>query len=131
MSDDQDFFFDEEETVEEKPAPAAKSSGSKAPAKASAAPAAASTAAPAAQTVTMTVAALIGVVALLAGVIIGIVLPVGASDSVPEPTTTGTSATAPTLSDEELQSGTLPEGHPDISGMSSGTAESAPATTAP
>lgn len=129
MTDDQDFFFDEEETVEE--APAAKSA--KAPAKSAAKAPAATSVATAVQTVTVTVAALIGVVALLAGVIVGILLPVGGSNSVPAPTTTGVSATAPELTPEELEGGALPEGHPDISGMegSAPVTGSAPATTAP
>lgn len=133
MSDDQDFFFDEEETVVETPAAEpAKSSGSKAaPKAATQAAAPVAHAASGVQTVTMTVAALIGVVALLVGVIIGIVIPVGATDNVPAPTTTGTGATAPELSPEELEGGTLPEGHPDISGLSTAPAGTEATPTAP
>ncbi|MRR13771.1 hypothetical protein EG835_15285 [bacterium] len=132
MSDDQDFFFDEEETAVETPAEPAKSSGSKATAKATAPAAApAAQAASGVQTVTMTVAALIGVVALLVGVIIGIVIPVGATDNVPAPTTTGTGATAPELSPEQLEGGALPEGHPDISGLSTAPAGTEATPTAP
>jgi hypothetical protein len=121
VTDDQDFFFDEEETaIEEKPVPAAKAKKTKVTDTA-AAPVGAVGPAAAVQTVTMTVAALIGVIALLVGVIIGIVIPVGGAGSVPQPTTTGTSATAPQLSEDQLQGGALPEGHPDISGMPTGT----------
>lgn len=121
MTDDQDFFFDEEETAVEAPA----EKPAKSPAKSTAPTVAAATTsvATAVQTVTVTVAALIGVVALLTGVIVGILLPVGNSGSVPAPTTTGASATAPELSPEALESGTLPEGHPDITGMGGETGE--------
>lgn len=121
MTDDQDFFFDEEETVVEEKPVAAKAKTTQVSEPKAAAPVGATGAAAAVQTVTMTVAALIGVVALLVGVIIGIVIPVGATNSVPQPTTTGTSATAPQLSEEQLQGGELPQGHPDISGLATDT----------
>ncbi len=118
---DQDFFFDEDEqSVEEsesKKRPSKVSSTSKkksAPAK-KAAPASAGE-----KTVTVTVASLIGVVALLVGVIIGILIPAGGS-SIPAPVTNQSGIMAPQLSPEELQGG-LPEGHPDIGNMGGGEA---------
>ncbi|MHB9002750.1 MAG: hypothetical protein ACYC6C_01620 [Coriobacteriia bacterium] len=127
MTDDQDFFFDEEETVvEEKPVAAPKAKTTTAVS--TTAPAGVAVPAGDAQSVTMTVAALIGVVALLVGVIIGIVIPVGGSTgTVPQPTTPGTNATAPQLSEDQLQGGELPQGHPDISGMATDTATGTPA----
>jgi len=119
---DQDFFFDEDEKPEEKPEPkkSGSSSTKQAPAEAR------STVAPASErTVTMTVASLIGVVALLVGVIVGILIPAGGSTSLPAPTQGGTGVSAPQLSPEELESGSLPEGHPDITGMGG---EAAPPT---
>ena len=76
----------------------------------------------------MTVAALIGVVALLLGVIIGIVIPSG-GDSTPAPTATTGGVSAPQLSPEQLESGSLPEGHPDVGDAA--PEGSAPATEAP
>ncbi|MCG2807955.1 MAG: hypothetical protein L6413_06770 [Coriobacteriia bacterium] len=105
---DQDFFFDEEEQAEDKSAKTAERVERAATEKAPAVPAAGM------QSVSMTVASLIGVVALLVGIIIGIIIPAGASTGVPAPTSTGTGAAAPQLSPEELQSGELPSGHPDI-----------------
>jgi len=120
---EQDFFFDEEEQAEEKPAAKAterpaRAEGSK--------PAAAAPSASSAPGVSMTVAALIGVVALLAGVVIGILIPAGADTTVPEPTTNGTQA-APQLTPEQLEGGELPPGHPQVGG-SNGTTGSAPTT---
>ncbi|MCX8007210.1 MAG: hypothetical protein N3B11_03735 [Coriobacteriia bacterium] len=109
---DQDFFFDEEENETTK----------KPEKKAAAGRPAQRTAAPAAkpqvfqQSVSTTVAALVAVIALLFGVIIGFLIPKGAAT----PTTTGTGAVAPQLTPEQLQSGQLPPGHPDISGMTGG-----------
>ena len=110
MSDQEDFFFDEEEKpAEPKKAPAPRSK------------AAAGVAAPSAassfggQSVTMAVAGLIAVCALLVGVIIGIL--VGGTDNVPAPsatTGTGVQQPAPQLTDEQLKGGQLPEGHPTI-----------------
>jgi len=123
---DQDFFFDEDEKPEEKPEPkkSGSSSTKQAPAKAR------STAGPASErTVTMTIASLIGVVALLVGVIIGILIPAGGSTNLPAPTQGGTGVSAPQLTPEELESGSLPEGHPDISGMDGGAAPPTGAAT--
>ena len=140
---DQDFFFDEEETAPEpktgkdtgaakpsvnrsaKPAPTARASAPKPAAKAAAA-----TSGPAffEQNVSMTIAALMTVIGLLVGVIIGFVAaPDGTTFSTgtsATPAATDSGATAPELSEEELSSGALPEGHPDISSMgATGTAE--------
>jgi len=121
---DQDFFFDDEEQAA-KPAakPAAKqASGTKAPA--ATRPKAAVPAG--AQTVTMTVAGLIGVVALLVGIIIGILIPTGQQQTgSPAGGMPSLSQPAPPLSDEAMQGG-LPEGHPDIGGMTGGEATTTP-----
>ena len=140
---DQDFFFDEEETASAedkatKPARAAKAepkTPAKSPAKAApvarkSAPSAESKASSAAslfeQSVSMALAALMTVIGLLIGVIIGfVVAPDAATVSTDTPAASnGSGSAAPQLSDEQLQSGTLPEGHPDISSMgATGTAE--------
>jgi len=113
VSDDQDFFFDEDEKPQEKPEPKKASSTAKKQVQTPSRPATAA----GERTVTMTVASLIGVVALLAGVIIGILIPTG-GNSVPAPTqNVGTGVPAPQLTPEELESGQLPEGHPDIGSM--------------
>lgn len=121
---DQDFFFDEEEQAEDKPAKTAARVERAASGTAPAASAAGM------QSVSMTVASLIGVVALLVGIIIGIIIPAGASTGgVPAPTSTGTGAAAPQLSPEELQSGELPSGHPDIGAVPGGEATGSVTTT--
>jgi len=126
---DQDFFFDEDEQptgkAAEKPAkPGGKSSAAKTvPAKGGKpAPAQAS----GGIELTWTITALIGVVALLVGVIIGLAIP--NNSAVDTTGSSGIQQTAPQLTPEEMQSGQLPAGHPDISGMASGTAS---ATTTP
>lgn len=128
MSDDQDFFFDESEPAKEETKPAAKKS---APAKGSSkapAPAPAGE-----QMVTLTVTVLTGVVAVLIGVIIGIF--VGRSMAAPVtgavPTTAGTGTTeqAPQLTNEQMQSGELPAGHPQIGGGASTGATGSATTT--
>lgn len=115
---DQDFFFDEDEKADEEVAekPARKqASGKPAPRQTAARQSAAGYGG--GQSVTMTVAALIAVVALLVGVIIGILIPAGASTTTPSPAASDAgSMTAPQLSDEQIQSGVMPEGHPPISG---------------
>jgi len=133
---DQDFFFDDEETTapaskdavkpspksQTKPAPAARASASK---PSSARPAAARPAGGAPsffeQSVSLTIASLMTVIGVLVGVIIGfLVAPDGATvaTGTAATTDTGSSATAPQLSEDELSSGALPEGHPDIGSMS-------------
>lgn len=133
---DQDFFFDEEETTVtgttetvkppaksgKTPAPAARTS---APKPRAAGPAVAKPAGGSAsffeQQVSITVASLMTVVGLLLGVIVGfLVAPDGGTVTTATPATTATdsSAAAPQLSDEQLSSGALPEGHPDIGSMS-------------
>jgi flagellar basal body-associated protein FliL len=118
---DQDFFFDEEEEAAPAPKRAERSAKSAKPAP---------TAQPAAsqsvfsQDVSMSVAALMAVIALLIGVIIGIVLPVGGSGSAtPAATSSGAVVPAPQLTEDQLNTGELPAGHPDISDMSAGTTE--------
>lgn len=132
---DQDFFFDEEETTvtgaKETVKPSAKSESKPEPAARKSAPKPASTkpapAKPAGgsspffeQSVSLTIASLMAVIGLLVGVIIGfLVAPDGGTVSTGTPAaTTGTDAAAPQLSEEELSSGALPEGHPDIGSMS-------------
>ncbi|HET6351601.1 MAG TPA: hypothetical protein VFG89_05680 [Coriobacteriia bacterium] len=116
---DQDFFFDEDE--QPKDVEPVKVSAPK-PAKAKAAAAAA----PAAQGVSVAIASLIGVIALLAGLIVGILLPIGGTPATSATNTPSSPAgqTAPQLSNEQMQSGQLPSGHPDISGMSGSTGTS-------
>ncbi len=119
---DQDFFFDEDETVEEAPPAKGESKRSSTSAGKSAARASAPAAAAGTQTVSMTVAALIGVVTLLLGVIIGIFIPAGGTSNLPAPTNNGTqSMPAPELSPEALESGELPPGHPPLDSMGGGT----------
>lgn len=151
---DQDFFFDEEETaVEPKPgkdadtkpsanrsakvAPTARADASKSAGKPASKPAGKPASKPASttggptffeQNVSMTIASLMTVIGLLVGVIIGfIAAPDNATVSTgtsAAPAVSGMGATAPQLSEEQLSSGTLPEGHPDISSMgATGTAE--------
>lgn len=133
---DQDFFFDEEEQVaKEAPKTSSKSTKAAAPKADKAAPVARKASpAPAPrpaggifeQSVSMTVAALMTVIGILVGVIIGfVVAPDGATVSTgTTPTTTGAGATstAPQLSEDQLNSGSLPEGHPDISSVATDTA---------
>lgn len=116
---DQDFFFDEEEDAKPKAASKATSGSKKPVPSKAAAPAPAGTFF--AQNVSMTVAALMAVIALLLGVIIGIVIPTGSTTVPPVTSSAGTDA-APVLSDDQLNSGELPAGHPDISGMATGSA---------
>ncbi|MDI6713065.1 MAG: hypothetical protein QMD96_07495 [Anaerosomatales bacterium] len=118
---DQDFFFDEEES--ETAAKAEKKVSSPRQAKPAAAPAKQQVFQ---QSVSMTVASLVAVIALLLGVIVGYLIPRGASTSTP----TDTGAIAPQLTPEQLQSGQLPPGHPDISGMTGGQATTGTATGA-
>lgn len=121
---DQDFFFDEEEQTTEKPVAKA----TERPARAEdSKPVATGSTTSTVQGVSMTVASLIGVVALLAGVVIGILIPAGADSTVPEPTTTGTSA-APQLTPEQLEAGELPPGHPQV-GATTGEATGSATTT--
>lgn len=129
---DQDFFFDEEETAEagtkETAKPSAKTESKAAPAARKPAPKPApkpAAAAPAGgspsffeQQVSITVASLMTVIGLLLGVIVGfLVAPDGGTVTTAAPaatTATDSGATAPQLTDEQLSSGALPEGHPDI-----------------
>ena len=111
---DQDFFFDEdespvEETKETKKTAKTSGTASKKAAQKSAAPAPSDE-----KSVTMTIASLIGVVALLVGIIIGIIIPAGGTGSLPAPSAGGTGVSAPQLSPEQLETGDLPEGHPDL-----------------
>jgi uncharacterized protein YneF (UPF0154 family) len=115
---DQDFFFDEEEQPA-KPASAPKGQAKRPSASAAPRPRSGKGASASVggsffeQNVSMTVASLMTVVGLLVGVIIGFVLaPDNAQTASP-----AASQTAPTLTEEQLQSGQLPPGHPDISGM--------------
>ncbi len=107
---DQDFFFDEEDDAK----PAAKG-GSKAATGAKGAraprPAAASGGDFFAQSVSMAVTSLVAVIALLVGLIVGILIPSGGTT----PQTASPAATvAPTLTEDQLNSGQLPAGHPPV-----------------
>jgi hypothetical protein len=128
---DQDFFFDEED---EKPAKAeAKSSATSPARKPAGSGAKAPAAAPASgaffdQTVTMSVASLLIVCSLLVGLIGGILIGQARANSIPEPTAGATSGTggtgqgtAPALTQDQLNSGQLPAGHPSIGGAATGT----------
>jgi len=108
---DQDFFFDEDEQPKAKPAKASTKSEGKPSAPRSKAPAPT-----AAQTVSLTVAGLIAVCTLLLGVIIGIALPSGDTATTAAPTESQVIA-APSLSPDQLETGELPSGHPEIGGM--------------
>ncbi|MDR1412940.1 MAG: hypothetical protein LBJ07_03330 [Actinomycetes bacterium] len=151
---DQDFFFEDEEVVEEKPKAAKSGSGNAkgskggvsasrtgapkkvgAPRKGSAS--AGSVYASEAFQFSTVVVILIAVIALLLGFLVGILVgrgltpPVSAApatnDSNATPMGSGMgSGTAPELDEEQMDGGTLPEGHPDISGSESGET-SAPA----
>lgn len=128
---DQDFFFDEEDGAkpEKKTSTPAKSPSANRPAaKRPAAPASASFFE---QSVSMSIAALMAVIALLVGVIVGFVIPTGtATPSVTAATSAGeTTQAAPQLTEEQLNSPTLPAGHPDLSGMSGGATATPSATS--
>jgi len=116
---DQDFFFDEEDDAK----PAAKggsktasgSKGARAPQ-----PAAAPGSSFFTQSVTMAVTSLVAVIALLVGLIVGILIPTGGAT----PQTASPAATvAPTLTEDQLNSGELPAGHPPVSGVATESAE--------
>lgn len=124
---DQDFFFDEEDDV--KPAAKGASKAAAAP-KGNRAPQPAATPGGSffAQSVSMAVTSLVAVIALLVGLIVGILIPSGSAT----PQTVSPAATvAPTLSEDQLNSGELPAGHPDVggpTGESTGTTGSAATT---
>jgi len=121
---DQDFFFDEEDDAKPaakgatKPATGSKAAsapkGSRAPQ-----PAAASGGSFFAQNVSMAVTSLVAVIALLVGLIVGILIPSG---STTPQTVSPAATTAPTLSEDQLNSGELPAGHPPISDTATGSA---------
>jgi hypothetical protein len=138
---DQDFFSEGEET-EPKDDKATKASGKTAPAKsgpkpASKAPAKATATATKApqpetsffdQTVTMAMAILLAVVGLLLGMIVGYFVFSGgaqttatAPDSLQTPSTTGTGTAAPPLTQDQLNAGQLPAGHPKVGGSTTPT----------
>jgi len=142
VSDDQDFFFEDEPQA---PKPSGKGSKSAAPAaskpKAPAAKTASAKAAPATatpvtdldesasfadQSTTWAVASLVGVCGLLLGLILGFMLGTtlaknaAATAAVATPAVTATTPSAvsgggSTLTTAQLQSGQLPAGHPAIS----------------
>lgn len=136
MSDEQDFFFDEEteQPVKETKA-SSKTTKSGRSAKAAAEEPVSEPASGGlfSQDVTMGVAAMMAVVALLVGLIIGILLPSGSA--VP---TTGTAApisTTPGASGQQappLPEGTdtnqLPPGHPNIGGGAGGSTSASETT---
>ncbi len=122
---DQEFFFDEEEDAKPK---STKAAASKRDTVSRAAPVARSGSASFfEQNVSMTVAALMTVIGLLLGVIIGVLIPAGPSTT-PVTSPTGGSISAPALTDDQLNSGELPPGHPDISGMTGGAGGSTTTT---
>ncbi|PKQ19498.1 MAG: hypothetical protein CVT66_09860 [Actinobacteria bacterium HGW-Actinobacteria-6] len=117
---EQDFFFDEE--VDAKPAPrkASAPKGTSEPTSGSFF----------AQDISVSIAALMAVIALLLGIIVGVLIPSGGTTSgVSTGAPASSSEAAPQLTPDQLDSGELPAGHPDLSGMTSDTAtESTPAT---
>jgi hypothetical protein len=122
---DQDFFFDEDEKAAPKASkPAPKGSPAKTAKPAPKQPTA--SAAPSSGfELTWTITALIAVVTLLVGVIIGYAIPKGVQDV---GTGTTSSTSAPQLTPEQMSTGELPAGHPDITGMSSGATSSTTTT---
>lgn len=136
MSEEQDFFFEEEAPKSQESSKGSKASGSGRPS--APRPGASRNAAPAVaeNSVSFTNAALIAVVTLLVGVIIGIVLPIGVGSNTgvtggANAGTSGGNVNAPTLTDEQLNSGTLPEGHPSIGGAGGSGTPTGSATTTP
>jgi hypothetical protein len=147
---DQDFFFEDEEddaekTASKKPAAKGASSASKSSPKPAGRPAAKSSpakAAPAkaaapqqeqggflAQQVSMTVVGLIAVIALLVGVIGGYVL--GGASQPPQEAAAPATQQAPTLTQEQINAGQLPAGHPSISGGAASGAATGSKTATP
>ena len=145
---DQDFFSEGEETEADRKVTKANDKGAKAtPAKSSANRPAAksgsgSTAAKSSaskapqaqpsffdQSVTMAMAILLAVVGLLLGVIVGYFVFSGggsqstavAPGSFPTPSTTGTGTAAPPLTQDQLNKGQLPAGHPKVGGSTTPT----------
>jgi len=128
-----DFFIDEDEA----PKPAAKRGTQSKKAKLAAAKAAVSSipaSGPAEnQGVSMTITVLVAVIALLLGLIIGLMIPkTGASTATAATSATAAASTdttsAPQLTQDELDAGALPTGHPDISGMATSETATSAAT---
>jgi len=134
---DQDFFFDEDETtVAETTKATSKPAGKATTGRSGAAKAASATKAVSAPAggsqVSLMVAVLMTVVGLLLGVIIGFILPGGGSSSTPASTTApaamDSGSVAPQLTEDQLNSGEMPPGHPAVSGMD-GSSETSETTT--
>ncbi len=117
---EQDFFFDEEADAKPAPKKASATNGTSAPSNGSFF----------AQDISVAIAALMAVIALLLGVIVGVLIPSGGTTSgVSTSAPASISEPAPQLTPDQLDSGELPAGHPDLSGMTSDTAtESTTAT---
>jgi len=130
VSEDQDFFFEEEAPAKaSQPSKGSKSSGAARPSAPQSSAKGAVAAAPVENMVSYTNAALIAVVTLLVGVIIGVMLPIGASNTNTNTPAASSTGTAPSLTPEDLESGELPPGHPSIGGGSGAATGSAPGTT--
>ena len=120
---DQDFFFDEEETAQPAPKTESKSTAkttgtSPAPRPRQSTATSASSASFFEQNVSMSVAALMTVIGLLVGVIVGFVIaPDGAATGTETTLGTGTTVPAPALTEDQLNSGELPAGHPAVTGV--------------
>jgi len=125
---DQDFFFDDDEVSEEQSSAASKKRRASHVAE-NPSHAGETTAS---RMVAASTAVAIGVAGLALGFAIGVIVPFGTSASAPPPAATGQPASAgtgeapqapmggqmaPELTDEQLESGRMPEGHPDISEM--------------
>jgi len=112
---DQDFFFDEDEKPAAKSGAKKGSSSGKAASTAPAAPASGDS-----QSVSLMVAVLVGVIGVLLGVVVGLFIGKGmAAPAVPTTATTiegatGGAVSAPQLTQEQIEAGALPEGHPQV-----------------
>jgi len=120
---DQDFFFDEDEK------PAANSGAKKGSKSGKAAtPAHAPAATVDSQSVSLMVAVLIGVIGILLGVVVGLFIGKGMATPAITAGVTDTGAgsavstqSAPQLTQEQIQNGDLPAGHPQVGGSTTPT----------
>ena len=119
---DQDFFFDEDEK------PAAKSGAKKGSSSGQTSSPAPAPVAVDAQSVSLMVAILIGVIGILLGVVVGLFIGKGMAAPVITSADNGLGAgstvatqTAPQLTQEQIQAGQLPAGHPQVGGSTTPT----------
>lgn len=122
---EQDFFFDEEDAkpaAEESKAPTGKPAQPSRQARSTSF---------FEQDISVSIAALMAVIALLIGIIIGVLIPTGgtATGALSSPAASTGVSSAPQLTQDQINSGALPAGHPDLSGADSGTATGSATTT--